>query len=352
MSSPPSHSSLQGPVYHSKPPGPIVDSSPPYKFDTHGEHIISNEEFHALGLGETVPVKAAINDGISGSGGNSVNVHHHYHHIDGTQNNVKAPAIVVNNPIPVPVPVGNGLSPGEFHGQQHLSSSNNFNTLTSGYDQQSFKPGNGFGNGLNGVYGNGPKPVFEGANQYEGGSGYGGSGFGGSSGGFHATNPDFYKKALKGSSNINSLGGGSNYGGLYSGPSSYEPIDTSTRFQQTPRQDSLDCVCVPYDQCPARDVLGRKGDLVLPLDPRNLGSDIEALSSESNSTATNTTHTAEDANTDDQDDDSDVETTKESVKHVSKREVAEKKSDVQKADGEAVSIQFGLLVILNFTLTH
>lgn len=105
--------SVSGPIYQSKPPGPIIDSPPPYKFDnlnSHGEHIISNEEFHALGLGgEHVPVKAAINDGITGSGGsNSLNIHHHYHHIDGAANghhdNAKAPAVIVNNPIPVPVP--------------------------------------------------------------------------------------------------------------------------------------------------------------------------------------------------------------------------------------------------------
>lgn len=97
--------SNSGPFYHSKPPGPIIES-PPYKFDSHGEHIISNEEFHALGLSEQQPVKAAINDGITGSSGNSVNIHHHYHHIDGAQNgndNAKAPAVIVNNPIPVPV---------------------------------------------------------------------------------------------------------------------------------------------------------------------------------------------------------------------------------------------------------
>lgn len=105
--------SISGPIYHSKPPGAIIDSPPPYKFDnlnTHGgEHIISNEEFHALGLGgDHGPVKAAINDGITGSGSsNSLNIHHHYHHIDGAgsgqHDSAKAPAVIVNNPIPVPV---------------------------------------------------------------------------------------------------------------------------------------------------------------------------------------------------------------------------------------------------------
>lgn len=103
--------SISGPIYHSKPPGPIIESPAPYKFDSHGgEHIISNEEFHALGLGGDahVPVKAAINDGITGSGSsNSLNIHHHYHHIDGAaggqHDSVKTPAVIVNNPIPVPV---------------------------------------------------------------------------------------------------------------------------------------------------------------------------------------------------------------------------------------------------------
>lgn len=112
LNSPPSNFGgpiSSGPIYHSKPHGPIIDS-PPYKFDSHNEHIISNEEYHALGLGDHgPPVKSAINDGITGSGSNSVNIHHHYHHVDGAANaaNNKGPsAVIVNNPIPVPVQSG------------------------------------------------------------------------------------------------------------------------------------------------------------------------------------------------------------------------------------------------------
>lgn len=225
--------------------------------------------------------------------------------------------------------------------------------MTSSY--QSFKqPQSGFQgiNGINpsGIYGNGPKPVFEGANNYDGPSGPGASGFGSSgfgnvnslgSGSYHSSNPDYYKKALKGSSGINSLNsynGQSSYNGLYS---------SGANYQEPARQDNLDCVCVPYDQCPARDILGRKGDLILPLDPRNLGSDIEAYSEESNSTANATvSRVTKEANQDNFDDEqadeqeADVETTHEDVKKVSKRDVSEKRSDdLQKADGEAVSIQ-------------
>lgn len=40
-----------------------------------------------------------------------------------------------------------------------------------------------------------------------------------------------------------------------------------------------DCVCVPYGQCP-REQAGRKDDLFLPIDPRNLNKNIEAESTE------------------------------------------------------------------------
>ncbi|XP_055321697.1 uncharacterized protein LOC129577895 isoform X2 [Sitodiplosis mosellana] len=341
-------SGFSSPVYHSKPPGPIIDS-PPYKFDSHnGEHILTNEEFHALGLDSDhhVPVKSAVNDGITGSASNSVNIHHHYHHLD-QHDSAKAPAVIVNNPIPVPVPSA-PLVTGEYHGG--LAGNGGFNSLSSNY-QSGFKGQQSGFNGINpsGQYGGGSKPIFESVGNYDGSgpgaSGFGTSGFGsvnslgGGGGSFHSSNPDYYKKALKGGSGINSLnsygnGGGSSYGGIYSAGSNY---------QESARQDNFDCVCVPYDQCPARDILGRKGDLILPLDPRNLGSDIEAYSEESNSTSNSTVKRvpkeANEPSIDEEADDDtpvEIETTKQDVKKVSKREVAGQKSDeLQKADGEA-----------------
>lgn len=192
------------------------------------------------------------------------------------------------------------------------------------------------------VYGSGAKPVFESVGNFEGGSfggashpagpsnfgtGFGASGSGFDSGSFHSTNPDYYKKALKGGSGINSV---NNYGGLYSNGANYE----------SSRQDNFDCVCVPYDQCPARDVLGRKGDLILPLDPRNLGSEIEAEEANATSNA-NVTRVAKEISQSNNAEDEKailIETTYEDVKHVTKRDVSEKRSDVKKADGEAVSI--------------
>lgn len=41
-------------------------------------------------------------------------------------------------------------------------------------------------------------------------------------------------------------------------------------------QNLNDCTCVQYQYCATEDVVGRRDDLVLPLDPRNLNKDIEA----------------------------------------------------------------------------
>lgn len=213
--------------------------------------------------------------------------------------------------------------------------------MSSGYNQQGFKPNgqySGF-NGVNslngiqngGVYGSGAKPIFESVNNFEpsGPNGFGASGFDGSS--FHSTNPDFYKKALKGSSGINSLNSfnGGGYNGNYA---------ASSNYHEAARQDNIDCVCVPYDQCPARDVLGRKGDLILPLDPRNLGTDIEALTDDNNSTTNGTVTRVTKESNDDNLDDISIETVKEDIKHVTKREAAAKNDEIQKSDGEAVSV--------------
>lgn len=375
---------FQGPVYHSKPPGPILDPSSPYKFDSGKDTFITNEEYQALQLGGGVsgigaPPKTIHNDGITGSGSNSVNIHHHYHHVDGQAANGNAPAVVVNNPIPVPIPVGNGngLVTGEFSSvNHHQSASGGFNPLTSVYEHQSFKQ-SGFNNinsGLNngissgGIYGAGAKPVFESTNNFDSASNYDPSSFGttglgnsgagvlngygqqGTSGNYgsgvnsyHSSNPDYYKKALKGNSNINSLNSynsqsGAGFGGLYSNGQNYQGLESA-------RQDNFDCVCVPYDQCPARDVLGRKGDLILPLDPRNLGSDIQALSDVTNNTSiSNTTRLTEgdlDKNGPDK------------IKNISKREALEKNSDEPtKADGEAVSLNIFTHICCSYLLIY
>lgn len=352
--------SAPGPVYHSKPHGSIVDSDAPYKFDSIKEHVISNEEYQALQLGESAPhaTKIIANDGITGSSQNSVNIHHHYHHIDGNGADTKAPAVIVNNPIPIGVPIGGASSLTTGESLAHQSISGGFNSLGGAQIQ---------------------KPVYDGGHQFDSGSNFAGSNFGnsgfgssglgssssglynaggtssglyngGGSGSFHSSNPDFYKKALKGGNSVNSLNSynqqfGSGFGGLYSNGQNYQG-------QESARQDNFDCVCVPFNQCPAQDVLGRKGDLILPLDPRNLGSDIEAFADENNTTVSNSTNARTSSESDDSEDgnsneNGSIEQTEEEVKRISKREVAasdKKSDDLPKADGQAVSrIRYFLL---------
>ncbi|KXJ81696.1 hypothetical protein RP20_CCG018224 [Aedes albopictus] len=122
-----------------------------------------------------------------------------------------------------------------------------------------------------------------------------------SQGGFHSSNPNLYKKELnvKGPANgLNSYSSDySKYSQQYNGQYSNNNNNNNGQFNQN--QYSInngqyngqnaqyngqngfsnrneDCVCVPYDQCPAQDVVGRRDDLILPLDPRNLKTDIQA----------------------------------------------------------------------------
>lgn len=348
---------------------------------------------------------AALNGGPAAP--SSVNVHHHYHHLD--KDAAQIPSVVV----PVPVPVGNGLGVAEFssHGH-HEPTGAGFSGAGSGFDYQNFKqssangfsgvngggfsgglssghgglggPTNsgGFSSGVNGFsassgYGAGVKPVFESVNNYDshaaansgpavfGGQGSPGLGgslnsygqslsgvYNGNTGSFHSGNPDYYKKALGGNSGYNSIssnkqqfagGYAGQYGANYNGGDNYQSSESA-------RQDNVDCVCVPFDQCPARDVFGRKGDLILPLDPRNLGTDIEALSDDENANGTasavvrvtkEATEKKEEKEVEKDAEKTDEEPAISETKKISKRDVSEKKSDnVAKADGEAVSLYF------------
>ncbi|EDW04931.1 GH11828, partial [Drosophila grimshawi] len=112
--------------------------------------------------------------------------------------------------------------------------------------------------------------------------GFGQNGFSGSpSGSYHSQNPDYYKKELQnGGASAHYNGISSGYGAQGAQGGAYQgAYDTS-------RQQIVDCQCVPISQCPAADRIGRKEDLILPIDPRNLGKDIEALSDDAATNAT------------------------------------------------------------------
>lgn len=101
------------------------------------------------------------------------------------------------------------------------------------------------------------------------------------------------------------------YGGFNVKKTQYIP----NNIQNLQSLNVNDCTCVQYQYCATEDVVGRRDDLVLPLDPRNLNKDIEA---EQNST----------------------ETVKDEAEHkVSKREVSNE-GEQDLPDTEGVGVNF------------
>jgi hypothetical protein len=287
-------------------------------------------------------------------------IHHHYHHVDeGTQG---PKTVVVNNPVPVsiPVPIPSANSVSNSYSSNEFQSSNGFSSSNyKGVNSGGFGPVNGLNSNSAGSYATNSKPVYESSN-FGGSSGFGSSGLSGSqytsglnnfgagqlpletnnfgsnslgyngnSDSFHASNPNYYKKELN-------LNGGSN-----NGLSSYQN-NKGEQYQsfESARQENYDCVCVPFDQCPDQDRIAKKNDLFLPLDPRNLPTEIEANDETShangtvpvirvtkNANATEEEHAANEDHT---------------VKKVAKRDVNSKQAsteiEVEKANIEPVII--------------
>lgn len=415
-----------GPIYQSggqlpqifegsKPPGPIYeDNASPYKFDNtavkvHHEQIDKYETIDYSGNKKIVEQTPAVN------------IHHHYHHLDGSE----ATKVGAVNPISATQGAASFVSGGSSYSGLSSAAEFSANGLTSG----GFSPMSGSYYNKNtgassGVYGgaaykpivepsnnlitaNGPSGYDGGVNSYGGainvGSSFGvsesngqfqgnnpqytGQGSFGSSSinqpSYHSQNPDIYKKALNtnaGGSSVNSLSTLSQYskynnqyantgstagqqfnnvqqqfnsGGQqqFNAGQQQQQFNTGENYQgyETSRQD--ECVCVPFDQCVSQDVIGRKDDLILPLDPRHLTSDITALDEEKigNETTTIKSDTAA------KDSDQSASDKKETVdgakeeKKVVKREATDKSlpladDSLDQADGEAVSIIHVFLV--------
>lgn len=363
--------------------------------------------------GKPTIVVNAQGGGVGGAAtaASSVNIHHHYHHLDGAD---KGPAVLVK-PSGGGYVSGNNLLAAAEYSSTASGSAGGFNPSSGFVGVNSGGLGSAVnGISSSGSYGSGSysatgsyKPISEPGNNYVGGSGYdgsvnsyggaanGGASYGGLSSGslgqyagqsgsaagsfgqtqqsFHSQNPNFYKKAL------NTNGGGANGLSSYSqanynkyssqsnggqqgqfgatgsagqfGTSGSGQYNTGENYQgfETARQD--ECTCVPYEQCPSQDVIGRKDDLILPLDPRHLKTDIEALEEDAivgNTTSEESARVTKDATekkeVDEKKDDKKVD---ETVKKVSKREApvegkaakpADDKldEDIGQADGEAV----------------
>jgi hypothetical protein len=108
---------------------------------------------------------------------------------------------------------------------------------------------------------------------------------------YHASQPDFHKKEL----NINGNPQNNLYGQqqqqYFSNQQKYNKYSQFNQGEYNNAQSLTggnqdDCVCVPFDQCPAQEIVGRRDDLILPIDPRNLPIDIEA--EQENSTTSGT----------------------------------------------------------------
>ncbi|XP_044009873.1 uncharacterized protein LOC122853451 isoform X2 [Aphidius gifuensis] len=93
-------------------------------------------------------------------------------------------------------------------------------------------------------------------------------------------------------SGLNSYGNGNNNGLGNFGNNNYgsnsNSFGESSNFENNfSSLSNDDCICVTYDQCGAINQAGRKDDLFLAIDPRNIGKTIDAESDDSSSTDLN-----------------------------------------------------------------
>ncbi|KAJ8958159.1 hypothetical protein NQ318_006098 [Aromia moschata] len=346
----------EGPEYLSKPPGYFskpgefiqpIEPELPYKFEQ-GSHQSAHHKDKRVEI--TVNAQGGTASGASPTGSGAVeHVHHHYHH---NLNGENKPTVVVN-PIPIAAaavsttdslsntfgssslttfgkPISSEFSPiasGGFGGSTFGSSGG----LTIGGTPGTFGPTIGGGLGVS-SYGGQSIASYGGAsslNSFDSfkpvNENFGPNTFGTSVGSYGSS--ELYKKELNlNSGNNNYLQ--SNYADKYLGS------DSS-------RYENYDCVCVPYNQCPSHDIIGRKDDLYLPLDPRNLKSDIEAISDEERViTDGNGTMTLVRVPKGASLNITEAEEAKEDVKRVSKREAPiEQKSDETDDKPEGVPVR-------------
>ncbi|XP_059054085.1 uncharacterized protein LOC131848296 isoform X1 [Achroia grisella] len=214
-------------------------------------------------------------------------VHHHYVHGEGD----KEPKVIIK-PVAIPVgSIGHLESIGSLTSQSHAQQSTDI--ITGGGNDFSSVHSGGFKPMTGGYLEN--KPVYETDTIY--GSQYSHNGFnkgssniltqslpnlnsnngfedqkyGNSLGAYATQNSEFYKKELNVGSTDN----------LYNrAPATFGQNNVYQNNYHEAKAQGFDCVCVNYDQCPSQEIIGRRDDLYLPIDPRNKGSDITALTEE------------------------------------------------------------------------
>lgn len=250
-------------------------------------------------------------------------VHHHYVHSDDSN---KEPKVIIK---PVAIPVG---SVGHL-GAQSLSQQSADIITAGGGDYSGFTTG-GF-KPMTGVYNlDNPDTIY--GSQYghnnvnkqtlpkpNPNNGFDDQKYGNSLGAYASQNNEFYKKELH-------VGGPSN--NLYNqGPAKFSQGNAYQENYHEAKAQGFECVCVNYDQCPSQEIIGRRDDLYLPIDPRNKGSDIVALSDEQldNLNKTESSEASKDDN---------VKTTEE-TKKISKRETKGEKETEATKEIEPVSTE-------------
>ncbi|XP_028039013.1 uncharacterized protein LOC114249582 [Bombyx mandarina] len=246
-------------------------------------------------------------------------VHHHYVHSDAE----KDPKVIIK---PVAIPVG---SVGHLASQSQLNQHSEIITAAGGDFSSSggFKPMSGgfidskpiyemdtiYGGqyGYNNVNKGSSNIVTQGLpNQYPN-QAFEDQKYGNSLGNYASHSSDFYKKELH-------VGSGNN---IYSqGPATFGQSNAFQENYHEAKAQGFECVCVNYDQCPSQEIIGRRDDLYLPIDPRNKGSEIVALTEEQLDNITNIEITQM-ANTEN--------STNDDVKKISKRDVKEDKPQEQ-----------------------
>ncbi|XP_034933964.1 uncharacterized protein [Chelonus insularis] len=243
---------FNGPFSTFKKPGSYIGSKPVYEespFD--GEYDFGPEDKR-----EFIEKKQVI---VQPASSVQQHVHHHYHHSDGKPSSVIVGTPGIAGPILSPSSLG-GLGNNHGYGLSgtYANSYGEFNDYKKAFKVNSPSAGNSLDPiTTSGSYAN-RYPSYEKPKRdsfftpKEGGK---------------ILNPGF------GNSGIGSNNFGNNFN-VDSGSFGSNGFDNglSNGFD--------DCICVPYDQCIAIDHAGRKDDLFLPIDPRNIGKNIEAESEE------------------------------------------------------------------------
>lgn len=239
------------PYYEEKPP--FVQPIEPYPFVGGQAQFgsfqseLKKDKIFTVGNGHT-------NLELESSGSSVQHIHHHYHH-DKNEGD-KSPTVIVK---PIAVPISGSTNHAEGFGVNSLTEQYN------GFKPSNIQNTNFIGSNLNGLstgsyggqtlanYGSPDiKPVSEGFGSYD-----------------RYTN-NLYKKEL----NLN--GGGLNSLNGYN--TNYLQANYANGYPgiQSGYVENNDCVCVPYNQCPTHDIIGKRDDLFLAIDPRNLKSDVQA----------------------------------------------------------------------------